>query len=171
VKPSRKKLIISLSILIPVVVASLFGIHIKTETDFSFLPRIYATINFFTFFILIAAYVSIKKYKNQRVHAQLIGTALASTFLFLILYIIYHITSESTHYGGSGALMYLYYFILISHITLSVLVIPLVLITLGFALDKNFKKHKKIARIAMPIWMYVAFTGVLVYLLISPYYH
>ena len=97
-------------------------------------------------------------------------TALLTTTLFLVLYILYHITSDSTVYGGGGWLKYLYYFILITHISLSVLVIPLVLISLGWAMDKNFIMHKKIARVAMPIWMYVAISGVAVYLLISPYY-
>lgn len=167
--PNRKKIIILLSVIVPLVVASLFGIRIDTDVDFSFLPRIYATLNFFTFIILILAFVAIKR-KKIIYHENLVKTALITTTLFLVLYILYHITSDSTIYGGTGALKYFYYFILITHISLSVLVIPLVLISLGWALDKNFIKHKKIARIAMPIWMYVAITGVMVYLLISPYY-
>jgi len=167
--PKRKKIIILLSVVLPLVVASLFGIKIDTDLDFSFLPKIYATLNFFTFIILTLAFIAIKN-KNRERHEKLIKTALLSTALFLILYILYHITNESTIYGGTGVLKYIYYFILITHIILSVIVIPLVLISLGWALENNFEKHRKIARVAMPIWLYVAISGVIVYLLISPYY-
>lgn len=167
--PKRKKLIILLSVVVPLVVASLFGIRIETDVDFSFLPKVYATLNFFTFIILTLALIAIKN-KNRKRHEKLVKTALLTTTLFLVLYILYHITSDSTVYGGTGALKYIYYFILITHISLSVMVIPMVLISLGWAMDNNFEKHKKIARVAMPIWMYVAISGVAVYLLISPYY-
>ena len=167
--PKRKKIIILLSVTMPLVVASLFGIRIETDFDFSFLPKVYATINFFTFIILTLALVAIKN-KNRKRHEKLVKTALLTTTLFLVLYILYHITSDTTVYRGAGALKYIYYFILITHISLSVIVIPLVLISLGWAMDDNFVKHRKIARIAMPIWMYVALSGVVVYLLISPYY-
>jgi putative membrane protein len=90
--------------------------------------------------------------------------------IFLLLYIVYHITTPSTPYGGEGPLRYVYFFILISHIFLSIAVIPMVLLALAWAMEENFEKHKKIARIAMPLWMYVALSGVIVYLMISPYY-
>jgi putative membrane protein len=79
-------------------------------------------------------------------------------------------TSDSTKFGGEGIIKYVYYFILITHIILSIIIIPLVLITYVRALAKVFDKHKKIARITFPIWLYVAITGVVVYLMISPYY-
>ena len=167
--PKRKKIIILLSVIVPLAVASLFGIRIETEVDFSFLPKVYATLNFFTFIILTMALIAIKS-KNRKRHEKLVKTALITTTLFLVLYILYHITSDTTVYGGSGVLKYVYYFILTTHISLSVVVIPLVLVSLGWAMDENFVKHRKIARIAMPIWMYVAISGVMVYLLISPYY-
>ena len=167
--PKRKKIIILLSVIVPLAVASLFGIRIETEIDFSFLPKVYATLNFFTFIILTMALIAIKS-KNRKRHEKLVKTALITTTLFLVLYILYHITSDTTVYGGSGVLKYVYYFILTTHISLSVVVIPLVLVSLGWAMDENFVKHRKIARIAMPIWMYVAISGVMVYLLISPYY-
>lgn len=167
--PKRKKIIILLSVIVPLAVASLFGIRIDTDVDFSFLPKVYATLNFFTFIILILALLAIKNKKRKR-HEKLVKTALLTTTLFLVLYILYHITSDSTVYGGGGWLKYFYYFILITHISLSVLVIPLVLISLGWAMDSNFVKHRKVAQVAMPIWMYVAISGVVVYLLISPYY-
>ncbi|MCB0435161.1 MAG: DUF420 domain-containing protein, partial [Mangrovimonas sp.] len=88
--------------------------------------------------------------------------------LFLIMYVLYHMTSDSTSYEGDYKA--LYYFILISHIALSVIVIPFVLITYVRAITNDFKKHKKIAKITFPLWLYVAITGVVVYLMISPYY-
>ena len=83
---------------------------------------------------------------------------------------IHHATHDSVNYGGDGFLMYIYYFVLLSHIILSAIIIPLVLITLSRALKENFEYHKKIAKITFPIWLYVSATGVLVYILISPYY-
>lgn len=168
-KSSRRKLITFLSILIPLVVASLFNLRIETDIDFHFLPRIYAGINFLTFILLLFAYISIKKGHRKR-HEYLIKTSIVLTTLFLILYIIYHSTTDSTPYGGEGWIRYLYFFILISHIFLSIVVIPLVLISLSWAIEGNFAKHKRIARIAMPVWLYVAITGVIVYLMISPFY-
>lgn len=168
--PKYKKIIVLLSVIIPLVVALLFGIKVDTSIDFSFLPPIYATLNFLTFILLVAALLAIKDHRLQQ-HENLIKTALGFSTLFLILYILYHVTTESTSYGGEGWLKYVYYSILISHIVLSIVVIPLVLISLGWALSHKFPNHKKIARVAMPIWMYVALSGVLVYLMIAPYYN
>ena len=97
-------------------------------------------------------------------------TAIALSVTFLVMYVAYHMTSESTKFGGDGALRLVYFFILITHILLSVAVIPLVLITYVRALADRFDRHKKIAKITFPIWLYVAVTGVVVYLMISPYY-
>jgi putative membrane protein len=169
VRSSRRKLITILSVLIPLVVASLFGLRIETDIDFHFLPRIYAGINSLTFILLIAALIAIKN-GNRKWHKRFIITSILLTTLFLVLYIIYHSTTDSTSYGGEGWIRYLYFFILISHILLSVLVIPLVLISLSWAMEGDFEKHKRIARVAMPIWLYVALTGVIVYLMISPFY-
>lgn len=89
---------------------------------------------------------------------------------FLAMYVAYHMTSESTKFGGEGAVKYIYLFILLSHILLSIAIIPLVLVTYVKALAQRFDKHKRIAKITFPIWLYVAVTGVIVYLMISPYY-
>ena len=160
------KLIVILSIAIPVVVAALFGIRLDIELPV-FLPPIYATINAFTALILIAAFVAIKK-KNLILHENLMTTAIWCSVAFLVMYVLYHMTSNSTSYGGNYRALYL--FILISHIVLSVAVIPFVLITYVRAITKNFEKHKKIAKITYPLWLYVAITGVIVYIMISPYY-
>lgn len=165
----HQKIITLLSIIIPVAVAALFGIKIDVKLPL-FLPPIYASINALTAIILIIAFWAIKNGKRT-LHEKLMKLAITLSVIFLILYIAYHITSNATPYGGAGALKYIYYFILITHIILSITIIPLVLITFSRALLQNFSAHKKIARFAFPLWLYVAMSGVLVYILISPYYH
>jgi len=162
------KTIIVLSILIPVVVASLFRIKLDIQLPV-FLPPIYATTNAITAILLIIAVWAIKN-KKQLLHERLMKTAIGLSVLFLVLYILHHATSGDTKFGGEGFIRYSYFFILITHIVLSVVVIPFVLITFTRALNKDFKGHKKIARIAFPIWLYVAVTGVIVYVMIKPYY-
>lgn len=163
------KLIVVLSIVIPIVVAALFGIKIPDVEPLSFLPPIYATINGLTAVILVVAFIAIKK-KNIVLHENLMTTAIWCSALFLVMYVAYHMTSDSTKFGGEGFIKYVYYFILLTHIVLSIAVIPFVLITYVRAITNNFEKHKKIARITFPLWLYVAVTGVIVYIMISPYY-
>lgn len=158
-----------LSIAIPVVVAVLFTVRIPGVERLGFLPPIYATINALTAFLLVAAFIMIQKGK-QKIHENLMKTAIVLSALFLIMYVVYHMTSDSTPYGGEGAIRYVYYFILITHILLSIVVIPFVLVTYVRAISGNFVLHKKIARITFPLWLYVAITGVVVYVMISPYY-
>lgn len=162
------KLIVILSIVIPVAVAILFGVKINLELPV-FLPPIYATINAITALVLILAVFLIKK-GNRKVHEKLMKLAIGLSVLFLLMYILYHMTSDSTKFGGEGAIKYIYYFILLTHIVLSVVVIPFVLITYVRAITNNFERHKKIAKITFPLWLYVAITGVIVYFMISPYY-
>lgn len=168
-----KKIIAALSIIIPLAVAALFGVNLRKlgfqVEPLTFLPPIYASINGLTAIVLIAAVVAIKK-GNKKLHEQLNTFAIACSLLFLLMYIAYHMTSDSTKFGGEGAIKYIYYFILITHIVLSVIVIPFVLTTFMRAKLGNFEQHKKIARLTFPIWLYVAITGVIVYLMISPYY-
>ena len=135
----------------------------------TFLPPIYATINGITAVFLVAAVYYIKKGK-RKIHENLIKVCVALSLSFLVMYIAYHITSDPTPFGGSGAIAYVYFFILITHILLSIIVIPLVLISYLKAFQSNFVSHKKIAKITFPVWLYVAVTGVIVYLMISPYY-
>lgn len=165
----HKKLIITISIIVPIAVAALFGIRIPGVGPFLFLPPIYATINAITAVVLVLAVVAIKN-KKRKLHESLMKVCMLLTSSFLIMYIIYHMTSDSTPYGGEGVLRLVYFVILISHILLSVLVLPLVLITFSRGLSRAFVKHKKLARFAFPVWLYVAVTGVIVYLMISPYY-
>ena len=168
-----RKWIIILSIAIPLVVAILFGIKLKDfgidVEPLTFLPPIYATINGFTAILLIAGVIAIKNGKRV-LHENIMKSAIACSVLFLGMYVAYHMTADSTKFGGEGTIKYIYYFILLTHIVLSVVVIPFVLITYVRALAKRFDKHKKLARITFPLWLYVAITGVIVYLMISPYY-
>ena len=168
-----RKLITALSIIIPIAVAALFWINLRKlgfdVEPFTFLPPIYATINGVTAVLLVAAVVAIKKGK-RKLHEKLNTLAILCSLAFLLMYIAYHMTSDSTSFGGEGVIKYIYYFILITHILLSIAVIPLVLTTLMRAKLGDFKKHRKIAKITFPIWLYVAITGVVVYLMISPYY-
>ena len=135
----------------------------------TFLPPIYATINGLTAILLVLAVYYIKNGK-RKIHEGLIKVCIALSLSFLVMYIAYHLTTDPTSFGGSGLISYLYFFILITHILLSIVVIPLVLISYSRAIKSKFILHKKIAKITFPIWLYVATTGVVVYLMISPYY-
>ncbi|MEX0290869.1 MAG: DUF420 domain-containing protein [Flavobacteriaceae bacterium] len=163
------RIITVVSVIIPLVVALLFGVKIPDVAPLSFLPPIYATINGITALLLIAAVWAIKNGK-RKLHQNIMTTCILLSCLFLMMYVAYHMTSESTSYGGEGVLRYVYFFILISHIILSVAIIPLVLKTYARAYLKKFESHRKLAKITFPIWLYVAVTGVIVYLMISPYY-
>lgn len=165
--------IIILSIAIPLVVAILFGVNLRDlgydVKPLTFLPPIYATTNGITAIVLVLAVNAIKNGK-RKLHENLMKFAILLSILFLGMYVAYHMTSDSTKFGGEGAIKYIYYFILITHILLSIIIIPFVLVTYVRALAQRFDKHKKLARITFPMWLYVAVTGVIVYLMISPYY-
>ncbi|TSJ45457.1 DUF420 domain-containing protein [Fluviicola chungangensis] len=183
-KPGIRKLIIVLSIVIPVVVAALFKVKIEGH-DWHFLPSIYAAINGLTAFLLVVALIAIKQ-KKISLHEGIIKVCMGLSVLFLLLYIAYHMTSDPTVYGdlnGSGgnldnyeksqissASQIAYYIILITHIILSVAVIPMVLFSYLYAWEGRYDKHRKWTKITWPLWFYVAASGVVVYIMISPYY-
>lgn len=168
VREPYRRLIVVLSIVIPLTVALLFRVKVKGY-DFSILPHIYATINGLTAVLLVVAYVAIRS-GRRLLHERLMKTCIALSASFLVMYVLYHMTSESTPYGGTGLLRYFYYVILISHILLSVVITPLILFTFSRALAGNFERHRALAKFTFPVWLYVAVSGVLVYLMISPYY-
>jgi putative membrane protein len=179
--------IIAVSVIIPIAVAVLFSVKLKDfgiEVEpLSFLPPIYAGINALTAVLLVTAVMAIKN-GNRKLHERLMTLAIACSVVFLVMYVAYHMTAESAKFGDLnfdgilddsekatiGSIRYLYYFILLTHITLSVVIIPMVLFTYVRALAEQFDKHKKLAKITFPIWLYVAITGVVVYWMISPYY-
>ncbi|RRJ93287.1 DUF420 domain-containing protein [Paenimyroides tangerinum] len=162
-----------LSIAIPVVVAILFTVNLQKlgydVKPLSFLPPIYATINGITAVLLFLAVAAIKK-GNVKLHEKLIKVCIGCSIAFLAMYVAYHMTSIETKFGGEGYIRYVYFFILITHILLSIIIIPFVLITFVRGISGSYQRHKKLARITYPMWLYVAVTGVIVYLMISPYY-
>lgn len=157
-----------ISVAIPVVVAILFGVRVDYELPI-FLPPIYSSLNALTAVLLVLALVAIKS-KKIKLHQRLMQTCIALSLVFLVMYIAYHMTTDPTPFGGEGYIKSLYFFILISHILLSIALIPLVLISYVRAFQEEFPAHRKISKITFPIWLYVAVTGVVVYLMISPYY-
>lgn len=165
-------LIVILTIVINALVALLFFLP-KFEGfdhfDLTFLPMMNAIFNSFTFVFLVGALISIRK-KNIKLHRGFIAAAFGSTTLFLVTYVTYHALSESTKYGGTGILKTVYLLILLTHIVLAAAIVPLALVTVARAINGQIEKHRKIARWTMPLWLYVSLTGVVVYLMISPYY-
>jgi putative membrane protein len=187
VEQKYKKWIILLSVVIPLAVALLFGVNLQKlgfdVRPLSFLPPIYAGINGLTAVVLFTAVWAIKNGKQKR-HENLMKFAICLSVAFLAMYVAYHMTSVSAVFGDAdhngilsdaesekvGYVRSLYIFILLTHIALSVIIIPFVLFTYVRALSKSFVRHKKLARITYPMWLYVAVTGVVVYFMISPYY-
>ena len=173
IEQKYNKWIIAVSIIIPIAVAALFGVNLpKLGFDvkpLSFLPPIYATTNGLTAVTLFSAVWAIKR-GNRKLHETLVKISIALSVLFLVMYVAYHMTSVSTAFGGEGIIRPIYFFILITHISLSVIIIPFVLVTYVRGISGSYERHKKLARITYPLWMYVAVTGVIVYIMISPYY-
>lgn len=170
-----KRFIWTMAVVIPTAVALLFlippmeNLSEETRASLYILPKLNAAFNGTAFCCLIAAWMAIRQ-KNVRVHRAFTTAALGLSMLFLISYVAFHLTTESTKYGGDGWMRAVYFFILISHILLSTGIIPLVLFTYARGLGMQVEKHRKLARITWPIWLYVTATGVLVYWMISPYY-
>lgn len=171
-KRNYKPLIIIVTIVVNGLVAILSGMPGYEDFDafdVTILPLINAILNSFTFLFLIGALIAILK-KNVTVHRRFIYAAFTTTTFFLITYVAHHFLSTATTYGGDGILRYVYYFVLITHIVLAAVIVPLALTAVTRAWNMENERHKKIARWTMPLWLYVSFTGVLVYLMISPYY-
>ncbi len=178
VNPAEKKaknFILLISLLIPIAVAFLFFMP-KLEAQnaqvrhwLNQLPLTIAIINGTTAAVLVLAFVAIRK-KNIVLHRQLMTTALLLSVIFLVCYVSYHSTTDSTKFPVDNPLRGVYAFVLLTHILLSAVVVPLVLISYTRALAERFDKHRKLARITLPIWLYVTLSGVIVYLMIRPYY-
>ena len=167
-------LIISLSIIIPIVVALLMlfpdALHIESDSiDFSSLPFFHAILNGSTSVLLFTGFILIKN-KKTNLHKISMLSAFVLSSVFLLSYVTSKLTNAPVPFGGEGLIRYIYFFILISHIILSVLVLPLALFSIYRGMTGEIEKHKSIVKYTFPIWMYVAITGVLVYVLMSPYY-
>jgi putative membrane protein len=162
--------IIGLSIFLVGAVAFLFfGPKLDLGGRITLLPLINAWINGTTAVVLVMAFIAIKNRNIQR-HKNLMFAAFVLSVIFLVLYISYHFTSEPAIYGGVGFIKNVYYFILLTHIVLAAVIVPMVLLSYTRALTEKFEKHKKIARWTLPLWLYVSITGVIVYVMIEPFY-
>ena len=172
VQEKRATLVVNLlSVAIPLVVAILLGVRTKLDlgTWTKMLPHMVGAINTITSVLLVLGLVA-QKIGKIGLHRLAMTTAFSLGALFLVCYVTYHLSNPSTKFGGVGAMRILYYVLLLSHISLSLVVLPLVLRAFLFALTIQIAKHRKIAKYAYPIWLYVSMSGVIVYLMISPYY-
>lgn len=147
--------------------------RVKLDIDPGFDIHIFATlnavINTAIAFLLLAALYAVKK-GNYLLHKYLMQAALLLSIVFLVSYIIHHLFSGSTQFGGEGFIRIVYYFILVTHVFLAAIILPFILFTAYRGLTADYARHKKLARITWPLWFYVAVTGPVVYLMISPYY-
>lgn len=161
-----------ISIAVPLVVVALFYLkppQIAVGFDLHILPAFHAALNFTTALMLILGYWFIRN-KNKKGHQYAMMTAFGLSSVFLISYVTYHSLTEPTRFGGEGLVRGVYYFFLVTHIILAAIVLPMILFSLSYGLQEKFDRHRRIAKWTFPVWLYVAITGVIVYLLISPYY-
>ncbi len=137
--------------------------------DFSFLPPVHASLNALTAVILVFAFWQIK---NQRVeaHRRAIYAAMVCSALFLVSYVLYHFTTPETRYGGTGIWRTVYFFVLITHVILAAVILPFILLTFNRAYTGQYARHRRIARWVFPLWLYVAVTGPICYLMLRPFY-
>lgn len=163
----------TLAYVVSVVVLLLVGlmrrVKIQTDIDFSFLPPVHASLNALTAVILVVAFIHIKNGRVEQ-HRKAIYAAMVTSALFLFSYVLYHFTTPETRFGGEGIIRYVYFFILITHIILAALTLPFILLTFNRAYTDQFDRHKKMARWVFPLWLYVAVTGPVCYLMLKPYY-
>lgn len=172
-EPFYRKLIIILSIVIPIAVFALIMLPENlrvSDLDVSSLPLFHAILNGTTALLLIIGRMLIKR-GNKGGHKMAMISAFALSCMFLVSYVTYHYVAEHSTYGGEGAIRYIYFFILITHIILSAAVVPLALFAMFRGLAGQFEKHKRVVKYAYPVWLYVAVTGVMVYLFMMPYYN
>jgi putative membrane protein len=166
-----KWLIGIVSVVVFLVVASLPKIHLGIQLPFN--PHIFATfnavVNSTVFLLLIVAFVLVRK-KNYEAHKKVMLTAIVLSVLFLVSYIAHHLFAGETKFGGEGTIRTAYLILLTSHIILAAVILPIILFTAYRSLTGEYAKHKKWARYTFPLWLYVSATGVIVYLMISPYY-
>jgi len=146
----------------------------KLNLDLGFNAHVFAAanaiINSIIAVLLVGALIAVKN-KNYLLHKKLMFTALILSVVFLVSYIAHHLLAGETKFGGTGTIKVIYLIILFSHIFLAAIILPFILYTAYRALTAEFESHKKLAKYTWPLWFYVAITGPIVYLMISPYYH
>lgn len=147
--------------------------RVTLDVDLGFNPHVFAAfnagVNSAVTILLILAYVLVMQ-KNYVAHKNVMLATIVLSSLFLVSYIAHHLFAGETKFGGEGTIRYIYYFILVTHIILAAVILPFILLTAYRSLTGEYGKHKKIARYTFPLWLYVSVTGVVVYILISPYY-
>ena len=160
---------IIVSVVILAVVIWMRDIQIDLGVDFSFLPPLHSGINALTAVVLLFAVSFIRK-GNVTAHKNAVYVAIGLSVLFLVSYVLYHITTPVTYYEGQGFVRYVYFFFLITHVVLAAVILPFILFTFNRAFTGQFERHKKMAKWVFPIWLYVAITGPICYLMLLPYY-
>ena len=145
-------------------------IHFDVAVDLTSLPAIYSGINFITFLLLLLAFYQIRYRRNVELHRKLMTASVILSALFLLLYVLYHVTNSETAYCGEGMIRYLYFFLLITHILLAAIILPFILFTYIRAYTSQFLRHKALARWVLPFSLYVALTGPIIYLFLLPCY-
>ncbi|MFM6954504.1 MAG: DUF420 domain-containing protein [Sphingobacteriaceae bacterium] len=167
------RLVTAISIFVFAVVVilnrKLIPVTIPTPAFVYFLPKLNAILNGMCSVLLLLSLYFIKN-KNVPMHKRLNILTFLLSSVFLVSYILFHYFVKETTFGGVGTIRYVYYTILISHIILAAAVLPLVLLSFNNGLKLQVDKHRKLVRWTYPIWLYVTITGVVVYLMISPYY-
>ncbi len=158
-----------LSAIVLLLVGGMRRIKIDTAIDFSFLPPFHATLNALAALALIAALYFIKN-KNIAAHQRSVYVAMGLSILFLLSYVTYHITTPETRFGGEGTIRYIYFFFLITHVILAAVILPFILFTFIRAYTGQIERHRKMAKWVYPLWLYVAITGPVCYLMLRPYY-
>ena len=163
--------IIAVSIIVFIAIAALSRVKLNVQLGFDehLFAKINATINSLVSVLLVAGLIVVRK-RNYLLHKRIMLTAIVLSCLFLISYICHHLFTGEMKFGGTGTIRYIYYFILGTHIVLAGIILPFILFTAYRAMTGEWLKHRKLARITWPIWLYVAVTGVVVYFMISPYY-
>lgn len=159
------------SVVLPVAVALLFGLKLEVNWPFDvyYLPMTNAILNGSSALLLIGALIAAKQH-NIKLHTRLIYTAMLFSLVFLVIYILYHITTGHTSFGGEGMTRTIYFVLLITHIILAAVQAPFVLFAFLYGYTGQIERHKKIVKFSFPIWLYVSITGVICYLMIAPYY-
>jgi putative membrane protein len=161
--------ILTVAVLMTVGLMRQIKIPLPPEISFSFLPPFYSSLNAFAAVLLIVGYFAIKR-GNVVLHRRAVNGAMVCSFVFLLGYVLYHFTSEETRFGGTGWIRSVYLTLLVSHIVLAALSLPFILLTWTFATTGQFARHRKLAKIVFPVWLYVALTGPVCYLMLRPYY-
>ena len=172
ISPEKKPMLNALGWGISIIVLLVVGLmrqKFETSVDFTWLPKIYSSLNAMTAILLLIGLAQVKK-KRFGNHQKVMMLAMVTSLLFLIGYVIYHATTPETQYCGEGFIRYIYFTLLISHIILAAIIFPFILFTFIRAVVGEFERHKKLARIVFPLWLYVAFTGPILYFMLYPCY-